>query len=50
MCRLQIVSITVGNVLIRCGHRVSTTTCFLPFDFWYSLFHWAFCFLFLPGL
>lgn len=31
VCRLQIVSITVGNVVIHCGHCVSTTTCFLPF-------------------
>lgn len=50
MCRLQIVSITVGNMVIHRGHCVSSITCFL-LTFWYSsLFHWASVSLFLPGL
>lgn len=30
--KLQIVSITVRNVVIHCGHCVSTITCFPPSD------------------
>lgn len=47
MYRLQRVSITVGDVVIHCGHCVSTTTCFLPSDLLYSLFLWLFSSLFL---